>query len=154
MVGLDVESGAMHDPLFRTAETDAEMGLWGPSLRKSQFVRGIHYIQSMRARTLLIQETERELRNVDILLGSEDLVRTNLTGHPSMVVRFGSQELSPSRRQREKQEETDASNKPIVMAPRVIKLTAKFFGDAWLVAVADYIEKQMPAKPELPTAFE
>ena len=49
MVGLDVESGAMHDTLFRTAESDAELGLWGPSFRKSQFARGIHYIQSMRA---------------------------------------------------------------------------------------------------------
>ncbi len=152
MVGLDVESGAMHDTLFRTAESDADMGLWGPAFRKSQFARGIHYIQSMRARTPLIQETERELRKVDVLLGSEDLVRTNLSGHPSMVVRFGSQELRPSRRQQENTNEANAANKPEVTAPRVIKLTAKFFGDAWLVAVADYIERKMPAMPALPNA--
>ena len=152
MVGLDVESAAMHDPLFRTAESDSDMGLWGPSFRKSQFARGIPYVQSMRARTLLIQETERVLRKVDVLLGSDDLVRTNLSGHPSMVVRFGTQELSSPRRSRETVENADAKPKPVVMAPRVIKLTAKFFGDAWLVAVADYIERQLPAKPELPAA--
>jgi Asp-tRNA(Asn)/Glu-tRNA(Gln) amidotransferase A subunit family amidase len=151
MIGLDVESAAMHDPLFRTAELDSDMGLWGPSFRKSQFARGIPYVQSMRARTLLIQETERVLRRVDVLLGSDDLVRTNLSGHPSMVVRFGSQELTPATRSRETVENAGGKPKPVVLAPRVIKLTAKFFGDAWLVAVADYIERQLPAKPELPS---
>jgi len=146
MVGLDVESAAMHDPLFRTAESDSDMGLWGPSLRKSQFARGIHYIQSMRARTMLIQETERVLREVDVLLGSDDLVRTNLTGHPSMVVRFGSQELTNPRREQQESDKT----KPAVIAPRVLKLTSKYFGEAMLIAVADYIEQQMPPKPVLP----
>ena len=149
MVGLDVESAAMHDLLFRTAESDSEMGLWGPSFRKSQFARGIHYIQSMRARTMLIQETERVLRSVDVLLGSDDLVRTNLTGHPSMVVRFGSQELPSPKRGTEP--DTQAEAKPITVAPRTIKLTSKYFGDAWLVAVADYIERQLPVHAELPT---
>ncbi len=152
MVGLDVESAAMHDSLFRSAESDSDMGLWGPSFRKSQFARGIPYVQSMRARTLLIQETERVLRKVDVLLGSDDLVRTNLSGHPSMVVRFGTQELTPPRRSRDNAGKVDDSSKPVVMAPRVIKLTAKFFGDTWLVAVADYIETQLPAEPELPKA--
>jgi hypothetical protein len=149
MVGLDVESGAMHDPLFRSAESDSEMGLWGPSFRKSQFARGIQYVQSLRARTILIQETERILRKVDVVLGSDDLMRTNLTGHPSMVARFGSQELTPPRRTNEN--DSNTKDKPVVVAPRVIKLTAKFFGDAWLVAVADYLERQMPAVPLLPT---
>ncbi len=148
MVGLDVESGAMHDSLFRSAESDGDMGLWGPSFRKSQFARGIHYIQSMRARTMLIQETERVLRGVDVVLGGDDLVRTNLTGHPSMVVRFGSQELTSPRRGIEP--DSQAETKPIVQAPRTVKLTSKYFSDAWLVAVADYIERQLPAIPVLP----
>ncbi len=148
MVGLDVESAAMHDPLFRTAESDGDMGLWGPSFRKSQFARGIHYIQSMRARTLLIQETESVLRGVNVILGGDDLVRTNLTGHPSMVVRFGSQELTSLRRGSEP--DAKAESKPVVIAPRTCKLTSRYFGDAALIAVADYIERQIPANPELP----
>jgi len=152
MVGLDVESAAMHDSLIRSVESDGDMGLWGPSFRKSQFARGIHYIQSMRARTMLIQETERVLRKVDIVLGGDDLVRTNLTGHPSMVVRFGSQEVPTSRRGIE--QDSSDTGKPKVFAPRVIKLTAKYFGDAWLVAVADYLERQMPCNPRLPSMFE
>ena len=151
MVGLDVESAAMHDPLFRTAESDRDMGLWGPSFRKSQFARGIHYIQSMRARTMLIQETERILRGVDVLLGSDDLLRMNLTGHPSMVVRFGSQELVNQRRDQTPQDSDNA--KPVVTAPRVLKLTSKYFGEAMLVAVADYVERQLPPQPILPTVI-
>lgn len=151
MVGLDVESAAMHDPLFRTAESDGDMGLWGPSFRKSQFARGIHYIQSMRARTMLIQETERVLRNVDVLLGSDDLLRMNLTGHPSMVVRFGSQELANPRREQQLQESDKA--KPVVTAPRVLKLTSKYFAEDMLIAVADYVERQMPPHPILPTVI-
>jgi len=95
---------------------------------------------------LLIQETERVLRDVDVLLGSDDLVRTNLTGHPSMVVRFGSQELTNPRRDQQESDKT----KPIVIAPRVFKLTSKYFGEAMLIAVADYVERQMPPKPVLP----
>ena len=92
------------------------------------------------------------LRKVDILLGSDDLVRTNLSGHPSMIVRFGSQELaSPQVKQ---EEDEKAKTKPVSMAPRTIKLTAKYFGDAWLVAVADYIERKLPAQPALPITFE
>lgn len=151
MVGLDVESAAMHDPLFRTAESDGDMGLWGASFRKSQFARGIHYIQSMRARTMLIQETERVLRSVDVLLGSDDLLRMNLTGHPSMVVRFGSQELVNQRRDQTPQDSDKA--KPVVTAPRILKLTSNYFGEAMLIAVADYIERQMPPRPVLPNVI-
>ncbi|HUP79534.1 MAG TPA: amidase [Pirellula sp.] len=148
MVGLDVESAAMHDSLFRKAESDGDMGLWGPSFRKAQFARGVHYVQSMRARTMLIQETERVLRSVDVMLGGDDLVRTNLTGHPSMIVRFGSEELVVSKP--EKDEDERPKPLPNPKAPRTIKLTAKYFGDPWLVAVADYIERQLPAQPTLP----
>ena len=153
MVGLDCESAAMHDSLFRSAESDSEMGLWAPSFRSSQFVRGVHYVQSMRARTLLIQETERVLRTVDVLLGSEDLMRTNLSGHPSMVVRFGSQELSlrqAGRTNPNAAEETKPAEEKRIEVPRTVKLTAKYFGDAWLVAVADKIEKGLPVKQAIP----
>ncbi len=149
MVGLDVESAAMHDPLFREVQSDSELGRWGPSFRESQFARGIHYVQSMRARTLLIQETERVLRNVDVMLGGDDLTRTNLTGHPSMVVRTGTEKMQNSNRN----SEAASSELAAATAPSTIKLTAKYFGDSQLVAVADFVQQQMPASPELPTGM-
>ena len=146
LVALDVESASMFDNLFRTTESEEDFGLWGPSFRKAQFVRGIHYVQSMRARTLLIQETERVLQQVDVVLGSEDLLRTNMTGHPSMIVRCGTQELI------NRNEESEPSE-PKKMVPRTIKLTAKYFADSMLVAVADYLERTLPPTPMLPPMF-
>ena len=46
-----------------------------------------------RIRTLLIEETERALRDIDVLVtpsfGGDVLTRTNLTGHPTVVVPSG-----------------------------------------------------------------
>ncbi|MEQ1827206.1 MAG: amidase [Pirellula sp.] len=151
MCGLDVESAAVFDKLFRNAESEEDFGRWGGSFRKSQFVRGIHYVQSLRARTMLIQETERVLRGVDIVLGSDDLLRTNLTGHPSMIVRCGTQEIET--RNRGESEPKDTPDEPKKYGPRTIKLTAKFFADAMLVAVANYIEAAIPPTPILPPMF-
>ena len=151
LAGLDVESASMFDGLFRSTESEEDFGLWGASFRKSQFVRGIHYVQSLRARTLLIQETERVLRTVDLVLGGDDLVRTNLTGHPSMIVRCGTQELVTRSNSEISKETKDDS--PKGFGPRTIKLTAKFFGDATLVAAADYVQRKLPPEPALPPAF-
>ena len=151
LVGLDVESACVFDSLIRKAQSEEDFGKWGDSFRKSQFVRGIHYVQSLRARTLLIQETERALRNVDVVLGGDDLLRTNLTGHPSMIVRCGTQNLD--NRSRSENENDQKSETPIRFGPRTIKLTSKFFGDAMLVAVGNYIEAMLPPDPVLPPMF-
>jgi Asp-tRNA(Asn)/Glu-tRNA(Gln) amidotransferase A subunit family amidase len=146
---LDVESAAAFDPLFRNAEAESDFGQWGNSFRKSQFIRGIHYVQSLRARTLLIQETERVLRDVDFVLGGDDLLRTNLTGHPSMIVRCGSEELEV----RSRTETPSSTPQEKRMVPRTVKLTARFFADATLVAAAHEIENAMPPMPNLPSLF-
>lgn len=151
LAGLDVESASVFDSLFRSAQTEEDFGLWGDSFRKSQFVRGIHYVQSLRARTLLIQETERILRTMDVVLGGDDLLRTNLTGHPSMIIRCGTQNLDV--RSQSENDKNEKSDTPPRFGPRTVKLTTKFFGDATLVAVGKTIEAMMPAEPILPPQF-
>jgi Asp-tRNA(Asn)/Glu-tRNA(Gln) amidotransferase A subunit family amidase len=130
-VGLSVESAAMFDGLLRQGVPDEDLGLWGPSFREAQFAGGIHYVQSMRARSRLIRETEKTLRSVDVLLGGEDLLRTNLTGHPSIVVTFGQDQAGP----------------------RTAKLTARYFSDAMLSAMADALQRSLPPGPALPEHF-
>jgi Asp-tRNA(Asn)/Glu-tRNA(Gln) amidotransferase A subunit family amidase len=151
LAGLDVESASVFDSLFRNAQSEEDFGLWGDSFRKSQFVRGIHYVQSLRARTLLIQETERILRTMDVVLGGDDLLRTNLTGHPSMIIRCGTQNLDA--RARAENDKNEKSETPPRFGPRTVKLTAKFFGDAMLVAVGTTIEAMMPPEPMMPPQF-
>lgn len=151
LAGLDVESASVFDSLFRNAQSEDDFGLWGDSFRKSQFVRGIHYVQSLRARTLLIQETERILRTMDVVIGGDDLLRTNLTGHPSMIIRCGTQNLDA--RSRAENDKNEKSDTPPRFGPRTIKLTAKFFSDALLVAVGKTIEAMMPPEPIMPPQF-
>ncbi|MFN9626061.1 MAG: hypothetical protein ACK6AT_07330, partial [Planctomycetota bacterium] len=62
--------------------------------------------------------------------------RTNLTGHPSMVVSFGE----------------DLTNKK----PKTIALTGRFFHESQLLMVADWIQTKLPPTPSQPalTAYE
>lgn len=153
MVGLDVESAAVFDKLFRSSEVEEDFGLWGNAFRKSQFVRGVHYVQSLRARSLLIQETEKVLRTVDVVLGGDDLVRTNLTGHPSMIVRYGVEDLESRGNGRDAVANDTNPATPRPQVPRTVKLTSRFFADAMLVAVGHYIEQALPQSPMLPSPF-
>ncbi len=129
---LSAEATSMHEDLFRSDATEEDFGKWGPTFREAQWIRAIHYIRGMRARTLLIQETEEVLKKVDAVLGSNDLVRTNLSGHPSLVVACGSQ-----------------PNK-VTDAPGTIKLTARFFGDQTLLQIGHRIQKALPPLPIVP----
>jgi hypothetical protein len=71
-----------------------------------------------------------------------------------MIVRCGTQEVETrGQNGRREGESTEPKVVPKYSAPRTIKLTSKFFADAMLVAVGDYIERTLPALPVLPQAF-
>jgi Asp-tRNA(Asn)/Glu-tRNA(Gln) amidotransferase A subunit family amidase len=85
---LNVESSTVFDPLTRTKNFDGT-GKWPDELREGQFVSAIDYLRAQRVRTLLMREMEKLLTEVDCYVGGDDLVITNLTGHPSVVVPAG-----------------------------------------------------------------
>ena len=127
---ISVEAAAMHGELFEGIQQDDQVGKWAPTFREAQFCTAIDYVQAMRARVDLIRKTEGTLRQVDVYLGDGDLARTNLTGHPSMVVSFGE----------------DQSNKK----PKTIALTGRFFHESQLLMVADWIQRRLPPTPSQP----
>ncbi len=129
---LSIEASTAHEDLFRSGATDQELGNWGPSFRSAQWERAIHYLRGMRARTLLIRETESKLRQVDVALGGDDLVRTNLSGHPSLMVAAGSQTVRE------------------ILMPGSLKLTARMFGEAKLLRVGSFLQHHMPPIPSVP----
>lgn len=133
---ISVEAAAMHGELFEGINQDDQVGKWAPTFREAQFCSAIDYVQAMRARVDLIRKTEHTLRQVDVYLGDGDLARTNLTGHPSMVVSFGE----------------DLTNKK----PKTIALTGRFFHESQLLMVADWIQSKLPPTPSQPalTAYE
>jgi hypothetical protein len=136
LVALDSESASMHDSLYRSVEGDELLGKWGPTFHGAQWIKAVHYIRSLRARVPVIQQTEQALKEVDVLVGLSSLVRTNLTGHPSLVVAFGG---------------GDQTEHP---QPRTVVLSARFFAEDRLIAAGMQLQQDAPQSPALPKLFE
>ncbi|MEO1449425.1 MAG: amidase, partial [Bacteroidota bacterium] len=69
---------------------------WPNIFRSARFIPAVEYIQAQRLREQLIIEVEAFLQGVDVLVcptfGGEQLLMTNLTGHPAVVVPNGFRE--------------------------------------------------------------
>jgi Asp-tRNA(Asn)/Glu-tRNA(Gln) amidotransferase A subunit family amidase len=132
VVILDAEATTMFDDLLRD-QPDAEIGAWPSTFRRGQFISAVHYLRANRVRSMLIAETEAALREVDVVLGGDDLALTNLTGHPSLVVALGS--------------ERGQSQTP---RPATVKLTAAMFRESPLLAVGAALQAGLPPVPARP----
>lgn len=134
-VMLGVEAAAVFESPFR-ADRAANYGLWSSTFRNAQFVTAIHFLQANRLRGQLITETQRKLSDVDLVIGSNDLTLTNLTGHPSLIVQCGSETVQEKK------------------VPGVIKLTASAYREDLLLHVGKAIQSAMPPDPLAPTLLD
>ena len=65
---------------------------WPNEFRVARFYPAVEYIQANRARTLAIQQVSALFEQVDIIVtptNGEQLVATNLTGHPAIILPNG-----------------------------------------------------------------
>lgn len=65
---------------------------WPNVFRTARFYPAVEYIQANRARSLAIREVSKLFDQVDVIVassGGEQLVVTNLTGHPAVIVPNG-----------------------------------------------------------------
>jgi Asp-tRNA(Asn)/Glu-tRNA(Gln) amidotransferase A subunit family amidase len=93
---LTAEAAAAFDTLT-TSGRDALLTEQGPedwpnAFRVSRFYPAVEYIQANRARSLAIRDVSKLFDQVDVLVAStnsEQLVVTNLTGHPAIIVPNG-----------------------------------------------------------------
>jgi Asp-tRNA(Asn)/Glu-tRNA(Gln) amidotransferase A subunit family amidase len=97
---LDAESAAAFDELTRSGR-DAEMtrqtpDAWPNAFREARFIPGPDYVNANRVRTLAMRKWAELFRTVDVIVtptgGSAQLVATNLTGHPAVIVPNGFRE--------------------------------------------------------------
>jgi Asp-tRNA(Asn)/Glu-tRNA(Gln) amidotransferase A subunit family amidase len=116
-VVLNTEAATLFDDLLRTNDVEG-LNRWPNAWRQAQFVPAVEYLRANRARTLLMQEMEKLFVDVDLYVGGNDLVITNLTGHPTVVMPNGF-------RQRDD-----------VKLPTSITFTGRLFGESSLLAVA------------------
>jgi Asp-tRNA(Asn)/Glu-tRNA(Gln) amidotransferase A subunit family amidase len=90
---LSVEAAAAFDDLTRSKDiTDPSLNTWPNTFRTHRFVPAVEYIRAQRARTLLIQQTEKLMSEYDVFLtpsNSASLGLTNLTGHPAVALKAG-----------------------------------------------------------------
>ena len=94
---LDVEAAAAFDELTRSNRDDQLVRqvkrAWPNVFRSARYVPAVEYVQANRARVLLNQKMSSLFEKIDIYLVpsfyGDNLLRTNLTGHPCIVLPNG-----------------------------------------------------------------
>lgn len=82
---IDVESAAMFDESLRAGDT-AGWNQWPAIFQAACFVSAIDYVRMQRVRLQLMRDFEEAVRDLDFWVDANDLLHTNLTGHPSVVL--------------------------------------------------------------------
>ncbi len=139
---LNAEASAAFDELPRTGKDDLMVqqtaNAWPNSFRQGQFIPAIEYIRANRIRTLVMQEMEKLMAELDVYVapsfGGTNLLLTNLTGHPQVVVPHGFRKGDGT--------------------PTSIVFTGKLFGEAEALAVAQAYQQATDfhkKRPVVPT---
>lgn len=120
---LSAEAGAAFDDLTRSGQDDLLVrqikDAWPNVFRLSRFIPAVEYIQANRIRHEIIQEMAKLMNDIDVYVAppfqGDNLLLTNLTGHPQVVLPNGfSKEGTPTS----------------------ITFVGRLFGEATLLAVA------------------
>lgn len=82
---IDVESASVFDDMLRARQTEG-WNTWPDTFRAARFVSAIDYLKLLRRRRQLQFKMESLMDSVDFLVNCSDLLITNLTGHPSVVM--------------------------------------------------------------------
>lgn len=94
---IGAESAAAFDDLTRSGRdslfVQQHKFAWGNQFRAARFIPAVEYIQAQRVRSLLIEEMAGLMKTVDVYVcptfEGNNLLLTNLTGHPCVVVPSG-----------------------------------------------------------------
>ncbi|MBC5774156.1 amidase [Pontibacter sp. KCTC 32443] len=137
---ISVEGAAAFDELTRSGKDELlkqqHKGAWPNIFRAGRFIPAVEYLQAQRVRTLLVQQMQEKLKDVDVYIspsfGSSNLVVTNLTGHPCVVVPNGLQKNG---------------------MPTTITFIGKLFGEAETLALAKLYQDLTPHEEKHPTAY-
>ncbi|MFI5245726.1 MAG: amidase, partial [Gemmatimonadales bacterium] len=100
---LDAEAGAAFDELTRSGRV-REMaqqgpGAWPNTFRKAHLIPAVDYINANRVRSLAIAKWAEVLRSVAVIVtptgAANQLIATNLTGHPACILPNGFRDGTP-----------------------------------------------------------
>jgi Asp-tRNA(Asn)/Glu-tRNA(Gln) amidotransferase A subunit family amidase len=114
---LGTEAATAFDDLTRQGVTEG-LNSWPLTFRRGQFVPAVEYLRANRIRSLVMRDMEEMMAQVDAYVGGNDLLLTNLTGHPTVVLPNGLRKLGQ------------------VEMPGSITFTGRLYGETELLAVA------------------
>lgn len=93
---LSAEAAAAFDELTRSGKDDQMVrqikNAWPNVFRTARFIPAVEYIQANRVRTLAIQDMAEIMKSIDVYVApsfGDNLLLTNLTGHPCVVLPNG-----------------------------------------------------------------
>jgi Asp-tRNA(Asn)/Glu-tRNA(Gln) amidotransferase A subunit family amidase len=120
---LTAEAATAFDELTRSGRDDELVRqiarAWPNVFRQGQLITAVEYLRANRVRTLVMQAMERVMADVDVYVsptfGGDNLLMTNLTGHPQVVLPNGFR--------------ADGT-------PTSITFTGRLFGESELLALA------------------
>lgn len=114
---LDTEAAAVFDELTRKGVTEG-LNAWPRIFRLHQFVPAVEYLRANRIRTLWVRAMQDVMARVDLYVGGNDSLLTNLTGHPTVVLPNGFRKVGDRE------------------LPRALTFTGRLYGETELLAVA------------------
>ncbi|AMM52864.1 amidase [Rufibacter sp. DG15C] len=137
---ISVEGATAFDEITRNNKVadmvNQDKNAWPNTFRSARFIPAVEYLQAQRVRNQLIQEMHKMMEKVDVYVSpsfaSSNLVVTNLTGHPCVVIPNG----------------FNARN-----LPTTITFIGKLFGEAELLAFVKSYQDQTDFHKKHPAAF-
>ena len=84
------EAAAQFDPLTRLGIEEG-LNSWPALLRRAEYVPAVEYIRALRIRRRMQEKMQKLMGEIDLFVssGGDELLITNMTGHPSIVMPSG-----------------------------------------------------------------
>lgn len=138
---LTAEAAAAFDELTRSGRdkllTAQSADDWPNTFRTARFIPAVEYIQASRARRMAMGEVAKVFETVDVIVAptsSRQLVVTNLTGHPALILPNGFRGDDAPKPPAEDNGEDDNIGGP--GTPVSLTFLGKLYGEAELLAFA------------------
>ena len=138
---LTAESAAAFDELTRSGKdkllTSQKDYDWPNTFRTARFIPAVEYIQAARARRLAMDAVAKVFGGLDVVVAptnGEQLVITNLTGHPAVILPNGLRRDDAPKPPSD--DESDFQNAGGPGTPTSLTFLGKLYGEAELLAFA------------------
>jgi Asp-tRNA(Asn)/Glu-tRNA(Gln) amidotransferase A subunit family amidase len=129
---LGLEAASAFEDITRKKITEG-LNAWPDRFRRNLFVPAMDYLRASRVRTLLIRSMAHLMETVDLYVHTgQDLVVTNLTGHPTVVIPDGFREVEGRR------------------VPFPVMFTGRLFDETTILAVTEAYQRSQAVHLERP----